>query len=351
MSRPARPGGLGAGLHGGPADTCRRPVTISSGLIPPACLGRYPARAGPAACGHLTGPGEGGAAGLGPGGCGEPTVPGGVLTTTLMSIPSSAVSATTNQNRTSLSTAAWLTGASWPTGPACWASHLESGLPPRFLAKLSRHWTRLIPAALRTRDRTPLSDSIRAPGLRVPGWPVKGNRVQQDQHHARARPGVTIRTGVADDGQSLASIDRATWSSEVSPVPLWPPGTPFFDDRTAPRDVLVACEAEHVVGYVKLRPAPIVASSGHVQEINGLAVAPDHQGRGIGHLLLTAARHEAIRRGARRITLRVLGTNTRAQGLYLAHGYRVEGRLKGQFLLQGRYVDDIFMALELPVRT
>jgi RimJ/RimL family protein N-acetyltransferase len=47
----------------------------------------------------------------------------------------------------------------------------------------------------------------------------------------------------------------------------------------------------------------------------------------------------------------VLGTNTRAQALYLAHGYHVEGTLKGQFLLQGRYVDDVFMALELPDRT
>lgn len=172
--------------------------------------------------------------------------------------------------------------------------------------------------------------------------------MQRDQHRARARPSATIRTGVEDDGQALALIDHATWSFEVSPVPLWPLDTPFFDDRTAPENVLVAHEDERIVGYVKLRPAPLAASSGHVQEINGLAVAPDHQGRGIGHLLLTAARHEAIRRGARRITLRVLGTNTRAQALYLAHGYHIEGRLKDQFLLQGRYVDDIFMALELP---
>jgi ribosomal protein S18 acetylase RimI-like enzyme len=182
----------------------------------------------------------------------------------------------------------------------------------------------------------------------VPERPVKDGRMQRDQHRARVRPSATIRTGVEDDGQALALIDHATWSFEVSPVPLWPLDTPFFDDRTAPENVLVAHEDERIVGYVKLRPAPLAASSGHVQEINGLAVAPDHQGRGIGHLLLTAARHEAIRRGARRITLRVLGTNTRAQALYLAHGYHIEGRLKDQFLLQGRYVDDIFMALELP---
>ncbi|MFC4374538.1 GNAT family N-acetyltransferase [Nocardia halotolerans] len=57
--------------------------------------------------------------------------------------------------------------------------------------------------------------------------------------------------------------------------------------------------------------------------------------------------NEAINRRARRITLRVLGTNTRAQAIYLAHGFRIEGRLVGQFLLDDRYVDDVLMALEI----
>lgn len=174
--------------------------------------------------------------------------------------------------------------------------------------------------------------------------------MQQDPQHARTRPSATVRTAIEDDGQALTLIDHATWSFDVSPAPLLPAGTPFFDDRTPLQNVLVAHQGEHIMGYLKLRPAPMAASSGHVQEINGFAVAPDHQGRGIGHLLLTAARQEAIRREARRITLRVLGTNTRALAVYLAHGYHVEGRLKGQFLLQGHYVDDVFMALELPGR-
>jgi ribosomal protein S18 acetylase RimI-like enzyme len=156
-----------------------------------------------------------------------------------------------------------------------------------------------------------------------------------------------IRASVEDDGPALALIDQATWSYEISPMAPRPAGTPFFDERTPPRNVLVACEDGHVVGFAQLRPAPLAASSGHVQELNGMAVAPEHQGRGIGHLLLAAARDEAVRRSARRVTLRVLGTNGRAQGLYLACGYRIEGRLKGQYLLAGRYVDDIFMALEL----
>jgi ribosomal protein S18 acetylase RimI-like enzyme len=158
---------------------------------------------------------------------------------------------------------------------------------------------------------------------------------------------VVIRAGAEDDGPALTLIDQATWSYEISPMPPRPAGTPFFDERTPPRNILVAHKDGHIVGFAQLRPAPMAASSGHVQELNGMAVAPEHQGRGIGHLLLDAVRDEAARRGGRRITLRVLGTNGRAQGLYLAHGYRIEGRLKGQYLLEGRYVDDIFMAFEL----
>lgn len=184
----------------------------------------------------------------------------------------------------------------------------------------------------------------------MPLRPISEQATGYDTYPIRGGQGLLVR-GIAVGPSCVRCAVARLWSPEVSPVPLWPFGTPFFDGRTPPGNVLAAHEGEHIVGYVKLRPAPMAASSGHVQEINGLAVAPDHQGRGIGHLLLTAARHEAVRRRARRITLRVLGTNTRAQALYLAHGYRIEGRLKDQFLLQGRYVDDIFMALELPDHT
>jgi ribosomal protein S18 acetylase RimI-like enzyme len=163
-------------------------------------------------------------------------------------------------------------------------------------------------------------------------------------------PGVRIRLAVDSDGQALAAIDQATWSVDVSPSPRWPLDRPFFDDRTSPADVLVAHEGEHVIGYAKLVPDPRPASSGHVQQVNGLAVDPAHQGRGAGRMLLEAARQEAISRGARRITLRVLGTNTRAQALYHACGYQTEGVLKGQFYLDGQYVDDVFMALEINAR-
>src|SRR3712207_6970927 len=49
------------------------------------------------------------------------------------------------------------------------------------------------------------------------------------------------------------------------------------------------------------------------------------------------------RQGATRMTLRVLAHNTPARRLYESEGFAVEGVLPGEFHLDGRYVDDVFM--------
>jgi RimJ/RimL family protein N-acetyltransferase len=87
-----------------------------------------------------------------------------------------------------------------------------------------------------------------------------------------------------------------------------------------------------------------------VLEIHGFAVEESQRGRGLGRALLAAAREAAMTRGARRLTLRVLGPNVAAQRLYRNFGFSVEGVLREEFLLGGRYVDDVLMALDLGAR-
>ncbi|CAM5550048.1 hypothetical protein SVIOM74S_02801 [Streptomyces violarus] len=86
---------------------------------------------------------------------------------------------------------------------------------------------------------------------------------------------------------------------------------------------------------------------GHVRRIQGLAVSEEVRGRGVGRALVRAAVDEARRRGARRLTLRVLAHNTPARGLYEAEGFVVEGILPEEFLLDGTYVDDVLMGRSL----
>jgi RimJ/RimL family protein N-acetyltransferase len=81
--------------------------------------------------------------------------------------------------------------------------------------------------------------------------------------------------------------------------------------------------------------------------VRSLAVDPAHQGGGIGRRLVDAAVAEARARGARRLRLRVLGPNDAAGRVYEARGFVVEGVLREEFLLDGRYVDDVLMARDL----
>lgn len=157
-----------------------------------------------------------------------------------------------------------------------------------------------------------------------------------------------IRTALPDDDEELSALDRATWSYRHAVLPRpQPPYEPFFGERHAPEDTLVAELDRRIVGYIRLGRAYRLAANAHVRQIQGLAVAEDARGQGVARALLRAAMDEARRRGARRIRLGVLGHNTPARRLYASEGFAVEGVLPGEFLLDGEYVDDVIMGRPL----
>ncbi|MFH9179875.1 GNAT family N-acetyltransferase [Streptomyces albogriseolus] len=160
-------------------------------------------------------------------------------------------------------------------------------------------------------------------------------------------PEPLIRPARPDDEAALARLGRETWSPlhEVRPAPG--PDDPFFQPACGPDAHLVAEDDGRVVGYVRLGHPTAMASNAHVLQIRGLAVAEEARGKGAGRALVRAAVAEARRRGARRLTLRVLGPNTAARTLYASEGFAVEGVLPGEFHLDGRYVDDVLMGRSL----
>lgn len=82
----------------------------------------------------------------------------------------------------------------------------------------------------------------------------------------------------------------------------------------------------------------------HVLAIAGLAVATSTRRRGVAAALLTAAETSARERGARKIALHVFAPNVAARQLYERFGYAVEGVHPREFVVAGRYVDDVSMA-------
>jgi len=75
-----------------------------------------------------------------------------------------------------------------------------------------------------------------------------------------------------------------------------------------------------------------------------VAVHPAATGQGVGRALVEASVGEATRRGARKVSLRVLGSNAVARRLYARCGFVEEGVLRAEFLLDGELVDDVLMA-------
>ncbi len=159
--------------------------------------------------------------------------------------------------------------------------------------------------------------------------------------------GVDVRPAEPSDEDALAAIDLAGWTWLTSPAPRPGPEWTFFGERTKPADVLVAIVDGAVAGYVRLARATELAASDHVWTIGGIAVADEFRRRGVGRALLEAAVRAAKARGARRVTLRVLGPNEAARRLYESAGFVVEGIQREEFLLDGEYVDDVLMALDL----
>ncbi len=154
----------------------------------------------------------------------------------------------------------------------------------------------------------------------------------------------TVRPATPADDGAIVAIDDVTWTTLTSPAPK-PEGPRSYFGGTPVDDVLVADINGRVVGYVQLHNAfGDLTAHRHVLEINGLAVHPDATGRGVGTLLVEAVVAEAARRGARKVSLRVLAANATARRLYTRCGFAEEGVLRQEFLLGGEYVDDVLMA-------
>ena len=153
------------------------------------------------------------------------------------------------------------------------------------------------------------------------------------------------------DEAALAHLDATTWSAE-SGFPsvmnrVADAGGAFFTGDNPPDAFLVAELAGKVVGYIRLKPPTPLPENAHVLQVQGLAVHPDARRRGIAGMLLAAAERRSRERGKRKLSLRVLSTNTAAIALYERLGFAREGVLRDEFIINGSYVDDIVMAKAL----
>jgi RimJ/RimL family protein N-acetyltransferase len=104
-------------------------------------------------------------------------------------------------------------------------------------------------------------------------------------------------------------------------------------------------EAGQVVGWCDVQRRPLEMFR-HVGTL-GIGMLPHVRGRGLGRRLMQAAIEAARERGMERIQLGVFASNTRAIALYESLGFVREGLKRRAARFEGRYDDDVMMALFL----
>jgi len=107
--------------------------------------------------------------------------------------------------------------------------------------------------------------------------------------------------------------------------------------------VVIAAESDgELIGYVELTGGSFRRSKTTAYLVIG--VLAEAGGRGTGARLLTEARRWAAEHGLHRVELTVMAHNHRAVGLYKRMGFSVEGRRAQCLVIDGRFVDELYMA-------
>ena len=100
---------------------------------------------------------------------------------------------------------------------------------------------------------------------------------------------------------------------------------------------LVACEGGDIVGFIGTRSRPLYEDDGLYGQIMALAVAPNHQQRGIGRMLIRSAESRLGERGVRIVVVTSGNHRTGAHAFYENCGYTFTGRrYKKSLAMPGR---------------
>ncbi len=98
-----------------------------------------------------------------------------------------------------------------------------------------------------------------------------------------------------------------------------------LDDQSANSFLFVAENSEgERVGFIHLQRIADVFNGRSNCHVSDLAVAPQHQGNGVGKALLAHAEHWAREHQCQLVTLAVFPGNERARALYEANGYAAD---------------------------
>jgi ribosomal protein S18 acetylase RimI-like enzyme len=135
--------------------------------------------------------------------------------------------------------------------------------------------------------------------------------------------GIAVRRATTADAVPVAALVSALGYPTSSAQMHKRLESIMFDEDYA---TLVAFEGEHLVGFIGTRVGPLYECDGGYGQIMALAVAADHQGRGVGRMLMQAAESMLIARDVSVLVVTSGNQRADAHAFYEKNGYTWSGR-------------------------
>ena len=150
---------------------------------------------------------------------------------------------------------------------------------------------------------------------------------------------IIVRPVEEADFPLLLEIENSIWTNENSPVLHYYATVEEYKEKVSDRRIFVAADAQKVHGFIDVHhPTPLLAHK--KQWMLGIGVHPQSQSLGIGKKLLDHVKKAGKKEHIHKLSLRVMGANSRAIQFYRKNGFIQEGLFKDEFFIDGQFCDD-----------
>ncbi|QQK77705.1 GNAT family N-acetyltransferase [Salicibibacter cibarius] len=153
---------------------------------------------------------------------------------------------------------------------------------------------------------------------------------------------IYIRQTKESDSEELMDLNNLIWNKSNTPAFFYWESVEEYSKHCPVGKQFVAIINDKVAGYIGYKNPTGLKSNSHVLDID-IGVHPDFQRKGVGKALLNHVFSWGKKNGFVKISIRVLSTNRSAIQFYISQGFKEQEMLKDEFLIDGKFVDDILM--------
>ncbi|MGY3736716.1 N-acetyltransferase family protein [Lactococcus taiwanensis] len=157
---------------------------------------------------------------------------------------------------------------------------------------------------------------------------------------------MNIRKIEPRDFAIVAQLENKNWTLDSTPHVMESSAEKIIEKITHGMGYFLAVEDEKILGVLDYGPRHKSEFGQHVITF-GVMTDENARGKGVASRLIQFFIEYARKEGYQKITIQAMGSNPQALALYKKLGFIEEGRLRNEFFIHGRYIDDYILGFPL----